>query len=106
VNFKTVFKQTLLFSGCFLSVVLLLVCGYTVGILSARVFAVVLSVLIGVSWVVVAFGTVKLGGKGALRIPYTSAARPLSSGTRKQRLFAIRTWELMIVLLALEHFPK
>ncbi len=87
----------IVFVACFLSVALLLVHEYSVGYLSSRGFGVAGGLLIGASSLVAVSGMVKQTAQSLEATP----AAPLDPATRKQRVFAIQVWKLIIALLVL-----
>lgn len=98
-NLKTIVKLTLLFSACFVSVALLLV--HECIVRSSRGFGVALALwCVGGSFVFV-FGLFRYGRKQTAQSLEATPAAPLDPATRKQRVFAIQVWKLIIALLVL-----
>jgi hypothetical protein len=90
---KSVLKLTLLFSACFVSVVLLLVHEYSVRSLSPREFVVAFGLWCVAGSLLFVSGLFMHWKKGSPNSQDAAAAAPLDPATRKQRMFLIRVWK-------------
>ena len=99
MNLKTISIATLLFSACFVGMVLLLV--HEQRPLSPRWFALTLAICCVGSSVAFVFGLFIYGRKRAAQSPEGRAGAALDPATLKQRMFFIRLWKVMIALLVL-----
>jgi uncharacterized membrane protein len=98
MNLKTVIKITLLYSACFLTGVFLLVYGRSQRFLSYHGFGIALAIWCMVGFLVFVFGVLLLSRKFAAPPRETTTVSPLDPVTRKQRMFFIKLWKLMIAL--------
>ena len=103
MNLKTVVKLTLVFSACFMSVVLVLVHEFITKSLSPRGLGIAMILLIIASGlgIIVAFGLIRSSNKVNVNSSETAQPSILSQRAQRRGVNAIRAAKILVVILLL-----